>query len=304
MSNKLNVKIDLHTHTHHSPCSKQTIKEMLDSAKLFGLEVVAITDHDSVAGIDEALAYGKQIGIKVIPGIEITATSGNDVPSLIPHTRIDILGYCINWHSQILHEFYADLLKKKKIWTQNVLEVLWKQGFKLEYEQLKGYSELFIIRQLIEKGYCKDRSDAKKLIRTKEILGQYPFVRPDLKESIDLIHTIGGISVLAHAYRGLGRNALDDQQVLDMILKMKEYGLMGVETHHYFHVEENKYDKLLKICREHHLIPTIGSDHHSTTEIYNGITDDDKRKSVFATVNHDFHEILDAIFHHSLNQNH
>lgn len=300
MSNKLNVKIDLHTHTHYSPCSKQSVKEMLDSAKFFGLEVVAITDHDSVAGIDEALAYGKQIGIMVIPGIEITATSGNDVPSLIPNTRIDILGYCINWHSQILNKFYADLLKKKKIWTQNVVEVLRNQGFKLEYEQLKGYSELFIIRQLIEKGYCKDRSEAKKLIRTKEILGQYPFVRPGLKESIDLIHKLGGISVLAHAYRGLGRHALNDQQVMDLILTMKSYGLMGVETHHYFHIEENKNEKLLKICREQHLIPTIGSDHHSATELYNGITDDDKRRSVFASGNHDFHEILEALTSHQL----
>jgi len=109
------MKIDLHNHTNHSPCSDQTVKEMLDTAKEFGLDIIAITDHDSVSGIDEAIEYGKKIGIKVIPGLEITATSENDVKSLEPHTRVDILSYKIDWHSSLLKKFYENLLINKPI---------------------------------------------------------------------------------------------------------------------------------------------------------------------------------------------
>ncbi len=266
---------------------------MLDTAKAFGLELVAITDHDSVVGVDEAIEYGKKIGIKVIPGIEITATSEYDVKSLKPHTRIDILGYKIDWHSPFLQSFYQKLSTLKKEWTKNVIKYLDSKGYQLDFESLKGYSELYIIRELIDKGYCVDRREAKKITRNDEILSKFGFIRPTLRESIDLILKIGGIPVLAHAYRGLGKKALSDQQVLDLIQILKGFGLKGVETHHYFHIEGQKYDNLLKICKEQDLIPTIGSDHHSSSGSYKGITDNDKRVSVFATINYDFKEILE-----------
>ena len=266
---------------------------MLDTAKAFGLDVVAITDHDSVSGIDEAIEYGKAIGIKVIPGIEITATSGYDIKSMEPHTRVDILCYRFDWHHPLLREMYEKLSILKTKWAKDVIRFLNGKGYQLDFNSLKGYSELFIIRQLIERDYCKNRSEAKKIIRTKEILSKYPLVRPGLKEPIDLILKIGGIPILAHAYFGPGRKALSDQQVSELIQFLKGFGLMGVETHHYFHVEEQRYEKLLKICKIQNLIPTIGSDHHSSKNTYNGITDDDKRVSVFSTINHDFNEIIE-----------
>lgn len=286
------MKIDLHNHTNHSPCSNQTVKEMLDTAKKFGLDVVAITDHDSVSGIDEAIEYGKKIGIKVIPGLEITATSEYDVKSLEPHTRVDILGYRIDWRSNLLKKFYDELSILKIKWAKEVVQYLNEKDYQIDFDSLNGYSELFIIKQLIERNYCRNRSEAKKITRSKDIIKKYPFIRPSLKESINLIMKIGGIPVLAHPYRGPRRKAFSDQQVLDLIQVLKRYGLMGVETHHFFHVEEQRYDKLLKICKIQNLIPTIGSDHHSTSNTYKRITDNDKRTSVFSTINCDFNEII------------
>lgn len=286
------MKIDLHNHTNHSPCSNQTVKEMLDTAKKFGLDVVAITDHDSVSGIDEAIEYGKKIGIKVIPGLEITATSEYDVKSLEPHTRVDILGYRIDWRSNLLKKFYDELSILKIKWAKEVVQYLNEKEYQIDFDSLNGYSELFIIKQLIERNYCRNRSEAKKITRSKDIIKKYPFIRPSLKESINLIMKIGGIPVLAHPYRGPRRKAFSDQQVLDLIQVLKRYGLMGVETHHFFHVEEQRYDKLLKICKIQNLIPTIGSDHHSTSNTYKRITDNDKRISVFSTINCDFTEII------------
>ena len=286
------MKIDLHNHTNHSPCSDQTVKEMLDSAKTFGLDVVAITDHDSVSGIDEAIEYGKKIGIKIIPGLEITASSEFDVETIEPHTRVDILGYRIDWRSDLLKKFYDKLSIKKKEWTKQVVTYLNEKHFQIDFKSLDGYSELYVINRLIEKKYCKNRNEAKKITRSKDLLKKYPFIRPSLKESINIIKKIGGIPILAHAYRGPKRKAFSDQQVFDLIKVLKKYGLMGVETHHYFHIEERRYDKLLRICQKEKLIPTIGSDHHSNSNKYKGLTDNDKRISVFKTVNCDFNEIL------------
>ncbi len=293
------MKIDLHNHTNHSPCSNQTVKEMLDTAKEFGLDVVAITDHDSVSGIGEAIEYGKKIGMIVIPGLEITATSGYDVKSLAPHTRVDILSYRFDWHSSLLKKLYEELSILKIKWAKEFVLHLNEKGYQLDFDSLNGYSELYIIKQLIERNYCKNRSEAKKITRSKDILSKYPFVRPSLKESIDLILKLGGIPVLAHPYKGPRRKALSDQQVSDLIQVLKGYGLMGVETHHFFHIEEQRYEKLLKICKNQNLIPTIGSDHHSSTNIYKGITDNDKRISIFSTINCNFKEIIDLCLNDS-----
>ena len=128
------MKIDLHNHTNHSPCSNQTVKEMLDTAKKFGLDVVAITDHDSVSGIDEAIEYGKKIGIKVIPGLEITATSEYDVKSLEPHTRVDILGYRIDWRSNLLKKFYDELSILKIKWAKEVVQYLNEKDYQIDFD--------------------------------------------------------------------------------------------------------------------------------------------------------------------------
>ncbi len=120
-----------------------------------------------------------------------------------------------------------------------------------------------------------------------------------MKENIDLILKIGGIPVLAHAYRGPRRKALSDKQVFDLIHILKRYGLMGVETHHFFHVAEHRYEKLLKICKKQNLIHTIGSDHHSSANLHEGITDNDKRIRVFSTINCDFNEIIDLCLNDS-----
>ena len=289
------MTIDLHTHSNHSSCGDQTVRELLDVAKDFGIRVISLTDHDTVAGVEEAIGYGAEIGMSVVPGIEISASTGEDTPSIPMNSRVHILGYNIDHRSPRLLLEYEALVPAKKRRVEQIIDRLGQDGLELTIEDLPEYTELQLIRQLIARGYCPDRGAAKKIVRTSEIYTRFPEVRFSLRKSIDLVRELGGLPVLAHAYRGANRVAYSDSQVRELVIKMKEYGLAGVETHHYFHLEDERIRKLLQLCEEQGLMPTIGSDHHSYRRMYKGIGDDQLRRKVLSYDDHDFSAFLDAL---------
>ena len=90
---------DLHIHTHLSDGTFSP-RQVIESAKNLGIDTIAITDHDNVDGIDQAIEAGKELGVEVIPGIEIT--------SEIDGNEIHILGYFIDWKQQ----WFLERLKK------------------------------------------------------------------------------------------------------------------------------------------------------------------------------------------------
>jgi len=289
------MKIDLHTHSNHSSCGDQTVRELLDVAKDFGIEVISLTDHDTMAGLEEAISYGAEIGIVVVPGIEISASTGEDTPSIPMNSRVHVLGYNVNHRDPLLAKEYEALVPAKRHRVEQIIQLLKKKGIDLNIDELPEYTELQLIRQLIARGYCQDRAAAKKIVRTSEIYTRFPEVRFSLRKSVSLTKQIGGLPVLAHAYRGANKVAYSDVQVRELILAMKGYGLVGVETHHYFHLEDGRIGKLLRICEEEGLIPTIGSDHHSYRRTYKGIGDNQLRRRVLYADSCDFTPLIRAL---------
>lgn len=289
------MKIDLHTHSNHSACGDQSVRELVDVARDCGIQVLSLTDHDTVGGVEEAVLYGSQVGVVVVPGIEISVSSGEDTPSFPNNSKLHILGYNIDPYSPLLPMAYQSLVPAKKHRVEELLSYLRVRGFDLNLDALEVYNELHVIRQMIAKGYCRDRTSAKKILRTPEIAARYPEVRFSLRQGLDLVRAIGGLPVLAHAYRGPGRSDYSDSQVRELVTVMKGYGLVGIETHHYFHLEGGRVEKLVRICLEEGLIPTIGSDHHSHRRTYLGVGDDFLRQRVLSYDGHDFSEILSAL---------
>ena len=289
------MKIDLHTHSDHSSCGDQSVKELLDVAKDFGIRVVSLTDHDTVAGVEEAISYGAEIGVVVVPGIEISASTCEDTPSIPINSRVHVLGYNVDHRDPLLAREYDALAPAKRHRVEQIILLLRSKGIELSLDELPEYTELQLIRQLIARGYCPDRASAKKIVRTSEIYTRFPEVRFSLRRSVSLVKELGGLPVLAHAYRGANRVAYSDAQVQELIRVMKGYGLVGVETHHYFHLEGERIAKLLRICDEEALIPTIGSDHHSHRRIYMGVGDDMLRRQVLSADCFDFTRIIRAL---------
>lgn len=119
---------DLHLHTDRSDGGLSP-EEVVSKCKELGLEYIALTDHESVKGIPEALAAGERLGIKVIPGIEISC----DYQGKEEH---HILGYFINYKSRKLEDFLKEWRKTKIAQLKGIVEKLQGLGFEIELEKV------------------------------------------------------------------------------------------------------------------------------------------------------------------------
>lgn len=145
------MKADLHVHTTKSDGSL-TPREVVRWAKNKGLDVMAITDHDSVAGLDEGRDEAKKLGIKFVGGIEFSTYS---------ICEIHILGYNIDYKNP---DFVQELQKVKDLRKERNVRIgqkLQDLGIKLDIDFASdGLGRMNMARELVKKGYCKDINDA------------------------------------------------------------------------------------------------------------------------------------------------
>ena len=117
-------RIDLHLHTTHSDGSFSPA-EILAFAKAAGVAALAITDHDIVAGISEAIEVGSHLDIEVIPGVEISSRHGE--------SELHILGYCIDWRQPQLNERLKILRESRDRRNPRIIERLNELGLDITY---------------------------------------------------------------------------------------------------------------------------------------------------------------------------
>lgn len=255
--NKTTGKADLHTHTNASDGLLSPAK-LVEYASIKGLQAVAITDHDTTDGIDEAIEAGKMYKVDVIPGIELN--------SQIDNHEIHILGYFINKKSNDLQNVLLKMRDSRKSRTEKMVEKLVElYGFPISFEdirnQVQGESigRPHIARVLVSKGVVSDEKEAfEKYIGTDcpAYVGRY---RITPKEAIKLIKNAGGVSVLAHP--GL----LPEPELMD---KMLDIGIQGIEAYHSKHTsEQSRY--YAEVAHSHGLVITGGSDCHG--DLHNGL---------------------------------
>ena len=226
--NKVKGRADLHTHTNASDGLLSPTK-LIEYASLKGLQAVAITDHDTTDGIDEAITAGKAYKIDVIPGIELN--------SQIESNEIHILGYFINRKFDELQRVLSKMRDSRKSRTEKMVEKLVElYGFPISFEdirnQVQGESigRPHIARLLVSKGLINDDKEAfEKYIGTDcpAYIGRY---RITPTEAISLIKSAGGVSVLAHP--GL----LPDPELVDKVIRL---GIQGLEAYHSKHIQEH-----------------------------------------------------------------
>ncbi|MBI4975024.1 MAG: PHP domain-containing protein [Candidatus Omnitrophica bacterium] len=240
---------DLHVHTFYSD-STFSPEEVMACAKDKGLDAIAICDHDSIDGIEPCQKIGRELGIEIIAGIELTVEKTD--------TEAHILGYVIDW---------------KVDWFQNRLKELQAARVDRIYkmvERLKGFHiqmEPNDVFELAGKGSVGRLHLAQAMLRTgriknlKEAFDRYigfgkPCYVPNMyfssKEAIDIIRNVGGVPVLAHP-DVMGNDAY--------IQEFIEYGLRGIEVYHTDHKPHvaRHYEE---IAKRFDLIVTGGSDCH------------------------------------------
>jgi predicted metal-dependent phosphoesterase TrpH len=233
----------------HSPA------ENVHMAESAGLEAIAITDHDTVAGIEEAMAEGKTCGIKVVPGVEISTVAYSQ--------DIHILGYYIDYRDKDLLERLREQRELRGSRNSLILGKLAQLNMPLTMEEILAYSEEkkgedetvgrpHIAAAMVAKGYAGSISEAFDRYLAKGAAAYVNVPRLSPKEAIRWIHEAGGTAVLAHP--GL-------YDAPELLAELVSAGLDGIEAFHSDHTAEQE-QAFVKEAERFGLIITAGSDFH------------------------------------------
>jgi predicted metal-dependent phosphoesterase TrpH len=241
-------KFDLHIHTtasdgHYSP------SEIVKKAKEIGLETIAITDHDTLSGVNEALQAGTQLGVNVVAGVEITAHW--------KRRSIDILGYEIEKIEEL--EKQLSVYRQARITrAEEIIERFCELGMPITLEDVKKYTKNGVIarphiaRAIVEKGYLPTMQIVFDQYLADGMPADVPKKELPLDEALDMIHDAGGVAVLAHPV------FLGEPQLIEEIL---DHGFDGIEVWHRKHGKK-EVEKFKEIGMRKQLILTGGSDFH------------------------------------------
>lgn len=240
---------DLHIHTNKSD-STFSPEEVVKYAAKCGLCAIAITDHDSVEAIPLVNEYAGQYNIEIVPGVELSTDANGE--------EVHILGYYIdyknNWFLEKLQFLRHNRIKR----AQQMLSKLNELGIQITFDDIFGISgegaigRMHVARALLEKGYTSTIYAAFKKYIGK---GKYAYVkkyRIEPREAIDMIHKLGGVSVLAHP------QIMNQDAIIPTMVKQ---GLQGIEVYHSDHTKEGEA-RYLDLAKKYNLLVTGGSDCH------------------------------------------
>ena len=246
--------VDLHVHSNASDGTFSP-SQVVELAKNAGLDAFALTDHDTTAGVPEALEKGRDLNIEVIPGIEVSSSFDG--------TEIHILGLFVNSDDPVL----AAMLEKMRISrdrrNEKMLENLAADGISFTKEELCGdnpdtiITRAHIAHALVAKGICSGMDQAFK--KYLQYGGRYCPQKEHLspEEVVKTLISNGAFVALAHPFQ----YKFGDKKTEELIAHMADLGMKGLEV---YHSSNNKLErmKLQEMAVRHHLLPTGGSDFH------------------------------------------
>lgn len=249
------MKVDLHVHTNISDCD-YSIEEIIQIAKENDIKYIGIVNHDTVVGLREAIEVGKQEGVIIIPGIEISAYDYKR------NKKVHILGYNFNLDAKNIKALCNPIIEKRKSNSIRQISILRENNYNISLEEVreKAKNSTCIYKQhimsvLVDKGYCSEIYSELyyKLFKNGGICsGDIEYV--DAYKAIEAIKNDGGKSILAHP------GQLDSYEIMD---ELWNSGLNGIELYHKDHNAEDLI-KILEYSVNHQVILTGGSDFHGT----------------------------------------
>ncbi|MBD1940095.1 PHP domain-containing protein [Microcoleus sp. FACHB-68] len=244
--------IELHCHTTYSD-GTLTPGELVAAAVKAGVVALAITDHDTVSGWDDALAAAQPHGLEIVPGVELS-TVHND-------RSLHILGFYPN--AEKLRGDLHERVEGRKRRAAEMVEKLAELGYPIELPEMgEGMApgRPHIATALVNAGYVQSSREAfdRWLGDGKPACVEYE--KFSIVEGIALLRRSGGVPVWAHPYLFRGGTV---EPVLE---EMVAAGLMGVEVYHPTH-SPSQVDNLKKLCAEHNLLMTGGSDYHGPCDL-------------------------------------
>ncbi len=255
--------IDLHAHTNHSD-GKDTPTELVQNAAKVGIKILAITDHDTVSGWDEAITAAQSHGLGLIPGIEVSTRavtpSGHGV-------SVHMLAYLPDPNNQALITALNRTKESRMVRAREMVARLSKDypiDFELVLSQLPEGSTIgrpAIADALVEAGIVPTRSDAFTSILHRSSPYYVSEKSLDTIEAITLIRQAGGVSVMAHPLIDFPPGAKREDLPRAHFETLIEAGLNGLEVDHRA-VPNLAKVWLRDLALKHNLIVTGSSDYH------------------------------------------
>ncbi|MEO0085313.1 MAG: PHP domain-containing protein [candidate division WOR-3 bacterium] len=241
--------VDLHVHTTYSD-GLMAPGEVVVTARSLGLRAVAITDHDSVSGIDEAMERGKALGVEVVPGVEMsTGVSGEDV---------HILGYLLDWRAEEVQQRFHDLRRKRDERAQRMVEKLAELDVSVTIERVRelagdgAVGRPHLAQAMLEAGAVRSINEAFDRYIGYDKPAYVPKSKLSPLEAVEFIHAQHGVAVIAHpATYG------NDSVVYAAIAA----GVDGIEVWHSDH-DKRAVAHYQEVAQKNGLIATGGSDCH------------------------------------------
>ncbi len=257
----MSFAVDLHLHSNCSD-GAYSPRELVSNAKAVGLKVIALTDHDSVEGVAEAVAAGKEYGVEVIPGVELSLTYEE-------YSGIHLLGYYLDWRTPKLNEALTELrrvrARRGEMIVEKINRLLKKEDkAPLDIGELRAKAKGSVGRPhisqlLIEKGYAEYQQEAfdRYLVPCN-----VPKKKLSPIEGVALIEAARGIAVLAHPTiltdERRPESAADQLKLIHYMLAQGVEGLEAV----YSGYDQSQIDFYRDMARKHNLLITAGSDFH------------------------------------------
>jgi predicted metal-dependent phosphoesterase TrpH len=234
-----------------------TPSELIDHAKAVGLGAIAVTDHDTAAGLDEAAARGMEIGQKVIPGIEIT--------TIVEGCDVHIIGLFIDYKQPDFIEAAYRMSKTRDDRNFQMIDQLAAAGINIKRSDLDKYKGCILTKAhigavLIERGYASDLKEAIAKYMAKGTVGYVQRVTPSPKECVDMIHNAGGLALVAHTNQ-IDKKDRDHSAAICKSILLS--GADGLETL-YTEYDDDWRERTEALASELKLLRSGGSDFHGS----------------------------------------
>jgi predicted metal-dependent phosphoesterase TrpH len=259
---------DLQAHSTFSDGALEPAGVVAEAAKA-GVQVMALTDHDTVDGVSEAIASGEQAAVRVVPAVEISSIDdGRERPC-----ELHILGYLIDHTNPAFQTTLADFVADRRRRTLRMADALREIGFKLEEEDIarrveegRSIGRLHLAEAALA---CPENSSRLRaegideigaFIRAYLVEGTPAFrlrETPTVAEAVEVVHDAGGVAVWAHPFWDLSV----PEDVLATIDRFRALGLDGVEAFYITHTREQT-QVIVERCRALEMLTTGSADFH------------------------------------------